>query len=115
MFSVWIVVLIGLILLAGIVVNNAIILVDYTNRLRRQGMAKLEALKKAGSVRLRPILTTTSTPVLALLPMAVARPPTTWVFSRVLLRYAVDERLVPPFDPLFHGRAVCSLDRHLCY
>jgi len=70
--TVSIVVLIGVILLAGIVVNNAIILIDYTNRLRREeGMPKLEALKKAGRVRLRPILMTTSTTVLGLLPMAL--------------------------------------------
>ncbi len=66
-----IVVLIGAILLAGIVVNNAIILVDYTNQLRRDGMAKLEALRQAGRVRLRPILMTTATTVLGLLPMAL--------------------------------------------
>ena len=66
-----IVVLIGAILLAGIVVNNAIILVDYTNQLRRAGLAKLEALKKAGRVRLRPIMMTTATTVLGLLPMAL--------------------------------------------
>jgi HAE1 family hydrophobic/amphiphilic exporter-1 len=66
-----IVVLIGAILLAGIVVNNAIILVDYTNQLRRRGMAKLEALKRAGRVRLRPIMMTTATTVLGLLPMAL--------------------------------------------
>jgi len=66
-----IVVLIGGILLTGIVVNNAIILVDYTNRLRRRGMAKLEALQKAGRVRLRPILMTTATTVLGLTPMAL--------------------------------------------
>jgi HAE1 family hydrophobic/amphiphilic exporter-1 len=66
-----IVVLIGAILLAGIVVNNAIILVDYTNQLRRAGMAKIDALKKAGRVRLRPILMTTATTVLGLLPMAL--------------------------------------------
>ncbi len=69
--AVSIVVLIGSILLAGIVVNNAIILVDYTNRLRREGMGKLAALRRAGAVRLRPILMTTATTVLALLPMAV--------------------------------------------
>ncbi len=63
--------LIGAILLAGIVVNNAIILVDYTNQLRREGLAKLEALKRAGRVRLRPILMTTATTVLGLLPMAL--------------------------------------------
>ncbi len=66
-----IVVLIGGILLAGIVVNNAIILVDYTNRLRREGRAKLEAIREACMVRLRPILMTTSTTVLGLLPMAL--------------------------------------------
>jgi len=66
-----IVVLIGAILLAGIVVNNAIILVDYTNQLRRRGAAKIDALKQAGHVRLRPILMTTATTVLGLLPMAI--------------------------------------------
>jgi HAE1 family hydrophobic/amphiphilic exporter-1 len=69
--TVSIVVLIGAILLAGIVVNNAIILVDYTNQLRRRGMAKLEALQQAGRVRLRPIFMTTATTVLGLLPMAL--------------------------------------------
>jgi HAE1 family hydrophobic/amphiphilic exporter-1 len=66
-----VVVLIGVILLAGIVVNNAIILIDYTNRLRADGMKKVEALRKAAQVRLRPILMTTGTTVLGLLPMAV--------------------------------------------
>ncbi len=66
-----IVVLIGGILLAGIVVNNAIILIDYTNRLRRAGKAKVEALREACLVRLRPILMTTSTTILGLLPMAL--------------------------------------------
>jgi HAE1 family hydrophobic/amphiphilic exporter-1 len=70
--SLSVVVLIGMILLAGIVVNNAIILIDYTNRLRAQGLAKLEALKQAGEVRLRPILMTTATTVLGLLPMAIS-------------------------------------------
>jgi len=69
--TVSIVVLIGVIMLAGIVVNNAIILVDYTNQLRRRGMAKVDALRQAGQVRLRPILMTTSTTVLGLLPMAL--------------------------------------------
>ena len=69
--TVSIVVLIGVVMLAGIVVNNAIILIDYTNRLRREGMKKLDALRKAGQVRLRPIMMTTSTTVLGLLPMAI--------------------------------------------
>ncbi len=69
--TVSVVVLIGVIMLAGIVVNNAILLLDTTNRLRRSGVEKLEALRQAGKVRLRPILMTTSTTVLGLLPMAV--------------------------------------------
>ena len=51
--------LIGLTSLAGIVVNNSIILVDYTNQLRRKGMAIKEAIIEAGQVRLLPILLTT--------------------------------------------------------
>ena len=67
-----VVVFIGLIMLAGIVVNNAIVLVDYINHLRRdEGMAKAEAVLRAGTVRFRPILMTTSTTVLGLLPMAL--------------------------------------------
>ncbi len=69
--TVSVVVLIGVIMLAGIVVNNAILLVDTTNRLRRAGETKLEALRKAGMGRLRPILMTTSTTVLGLFPMAL--------------------------------------------
>ncbi|MBN1504571.1 MAG: efflux RND transporter permease subunit [Candidatus Eisenbacteria bacterium] len=70
--SVSVMVLIGVIILAGIVVNNAIVLIDYTNQLRRKGTPKLEALVQAGSVRMRPILMTTFTTVLGLIPMAVA-------------------------------------------
>jgi HAE1 family hydrophobic/amphiphilic exporter-1 len=66
-----VVVLIGLIMLAGIVVNNAIVFIDYINQLRKRGMAKREAIKQAGQVRLRPILMTTITTVLGLLPMAL--------------------------------------------
>jgi HAE1 family hydrophobic/amphiphilic exporter-1 len=63
---------IGCIILAGIVVNNAILLVDYTNRLRRErGMGLSEAVRLAGSRRLRPILMTTLTTVLGLLPLAI--------------------------------------------
>ncbi len=66
-----VVVLIGVIMLAGIVVNNAIVLIDYINQLRQRGMEKREAIKQAGQVRLRPILMTTLTTVLGLLPMAL--------------------------------------------
>jgi len=62
---------IGIIMLAGIVVNNGIILVDYTNQLGDSGIGVREALLQAGRTRLRPILITTLTTVLALLPMSL--------------------------------------------
>lgn len=64
-------VILGLILLAGIVVNNAIVLVDYTGQLKERGHSTDEALALAGQVRLRPILMTTMTTVLGLVPMAL--------------------------------------------
>ncbi|MBI1356326.1 MAG: AcrB/AcrD/AcrF family protein [Acidobacteria bacterium] len=66
-----VVVLLGVIILAGIVVNNAIVLIDYANQLRQEGYSKREAILSAGQVRLRPILMTTLTTVLGLLPMAL--------------------------------------------
>jgi len=66
-----IVVFLGLIMLSGIVVNNAIVLVDYINTLRARGMNKIDAIIEGGRVRLRPILMTTATTVLGLLPMAL--------------------------------------------
>lgn len=66
-----IMVFLGLIILAGIVVNNAIVLVDYINRLRERGLDKVTAIIEAGKVRLRPIMMTTATTVLGLLPLAL--------------------------------------------
>jgi hydrophobic/amphiphilic exporter-1 (mainly G- bacteria), HAE1 family len=66
-----VVVLIGLVMLGGIVVNNAIVLVDAVNHLRREGLDRRQALIQAGARRLRPILMTTGTTVLGLLPMAL--------------------------------------------
>jgi HAE1 family hydrophobic/amphiphilic exporter-1 len=63
---------IGVIMLAGIVVNNAILLVDYTITLRkRDGMELFEAVERAGRTRLRPILMTTLTTALGLVPMSL--------------------------------------------
>jgi HAE1 family hydrophobic/amphiphilic exporter-1 len=70
--SMSVVVFLGMIMLAGIVVNNAIVLVDYINTLRQRGMERAEAIVTAGSVRLRPILMTTATTALGLTPMAIA-------------------------------------------
>ncbi|TPV95961.1 MAG: efflux RND transporter permease subunit [Myxococcales bacterium FL481] len=66
-----VVVVLGAIMLAGIVVNNAIVLVDYVNQLKARGLPTHDALVQAGQVRLRPILMTTSTTVLGLVPMAL--------------------------------------------
>ncbi len=63
--------MIGIIILAGIVVNNAIVLIDYVNKLRSRGMERDEALLTAGETRLRPILMTTLTTILGLLPLAL--------------------------------------------
>ena len=69
--TVSVMVLIGMVVMAGIVVNNGIVLIDYTKRLRARGLSKVEALVEAGQVRMRPILMTTLTTVLGLVPMAI--------------------------------------------
>jgi hydrophobic/amphiphilic exporter-1 (mainly G- bacteria), HAE1 family len=69
--TVSVVAFIGLIMLAGIVVNNAIVLVDLINQLRADGMERTAAIIEAGRARLRPILMTTLTTTLGLLPMAI--------------------------------------------
>ncbi|MCM3741637.1 efflux RND transporter permease subunit [Oceanobacillus luteolus] len=63
--------IIGITMLAGVVVNNSILLVDYTNLLRERGMERMEAIVEAGRNRLRPILMTTITTVLALIPLSL--------------------------------------------
>lgn len=62
----------GVIMLAAIVLNNGIILVDYTNILRRRGMERFDALIEAGRSRLRPILMTSVTTVFTMIPLAIA-------------------------------------------
>ncbi len=63
--------MIGLILLMGLVTKNAILLIDHTNRLRRAGTARDEALGKAGNTRLRPIVMTTLAMIFGMLPLAL--------------------------------------------
>jgi HAE1 family hydrophobic/amphiphilic exporter-1 len=67
-----VIVLIGTVMLVGVVVNNAIVLIDKINQLRRAGWSKRDAVIEAGHIRLRPILMTTITTVLGLLPMTLA-------------------------------------------
>jgi HAE1 family hydrophobic/amphiphilic exporter-1 len=61
---------IGLILMVGIVVNNAIVIVDHVNRVRRTGRDREEAMLQAGQDRIRPVLMTAATTILGLLPLA---------------------------------------------
>ncbi len=64
--------MIGLIMLMGLVTKNAILLVDFANQARREGLARNEALIKAGSTRLRPIVMTTLAMIFGMLPLAFA-------------------------------------------
>jgi multidrug efflux pump subunit AcrB len=66
-----IMVFLGLIILVGIVVNNAIVLIDYINTLRGRGVEKTEAIIEAGRARLRPIIMTALTTIVGLVPMAL--------------------------------------------
>ena len=65
--------MIGFIMLTGIIVNNGIVLVDYVNQLRQEGMERTQALIEAGKTRMRPILMTTLTTVIGLLQMAFSQ------------------------------------------
>lgn len=64
---------IGFVILVGVVVNNAIVLIDLINRLRHEGMPRYEAIKLAGSQRFRPILMTAFTTIGGLMPMALGK------------------------------------------
>jgi hydrophobic/amphiphilic exporter-1 (mainly G- bacteria), HAE1 family len=67
-----VIVIMGFIILAGIVVDNGIILVDYINSLRKKGVPLMDAMIEAGKVRIRPIMMTTLTTLLGMIPMAFA-------------------------------------------
>ena len=63
--------MVGMIMLVGVVVNNGIVLVDCANRLREEGLDKREAIVKAATMRIRPVLMTALTTILGLLPLGV--------------------------------------------
>jgi HAE1 family hydrophobic/amphiphilic exporter-1 len=63
--------MLGFIMLAGLIVNNGIVLIDYINQARRAGMSKTDAIIDAGRTRMRPILMTALTTILAMLTSAV--------------------------------------------
>ncbi|MCG8454796.1 MAG: efflux RND transporter permease subunit, partial [Holophagales bacterium] len=109
--SLSIVVFLGMIMLAGIVVNNAIVLVDYANQLKARGMDRATAVITAGEVRLRPILMTTATTALGLLPMAVGlgdgaeirRPMAIAVISGLVVSTVLTLVIIPTFYYLIDG------------
>jgi len=112
-------VFIGMIMLSGIVVNNAIVLVDLINRLRAEGSNRLEAIVEAGSLRLRPILMTTLTTALGLLPMAlglgegaeIRTPMAITVISGLLVSMALTLIVVPVvYSLLQRDRAPARVD-----
>ncbi len=72
-YEISVIAMIGFVMLSGIIVNNGIVLIDYTNQLRQEGMEKREALLMAGRTRLRPVLMTALTTILALSGMIFAR------------------------------------------
>ena len=115
----------GFIMLVGMVVNNAIVLVDYTNQLMARGMGCIEALEKAGPTRLRPILMTTLTTVLGLVPMAIStaegtemqRPLAISVMFGLMISTIVTLVFIPVLyagvDKFRHGRKKKNKSPHL--
>lgn len=101
----------GAILLVGTVVNNAIVLVDYTNILRARGQSVFEAVRRAGRQRLRPVLMTTATTILGMVPLALSRGEgsATWkplgltVIGGLSVSTLVTLVLVPTVYSLFHA------------
>jgi HAE1 family hydrophobic/amphiphilic exporter-1 len=110
--SISVIAVIGAIMLAGIVVNNGIVLVDRINQLRQGGLALGDAVMRAGSERLRPILMTTATTVLGLAPMALGlgegaelrAPLAVTVISGLLLATLLTLVVVPVIYTLLSGR-----------
>lgn len=97
---------IGLCSLVGIVVNNSIILVDYTNQLRREGKQTLEAIKEAGETRFIPIVLTTMTTVGGLLPLTLGGgslwAPMGWtIIGGLLMSTALTLIIVPVLYEIF--------------
>ena len=72
-FEVSIISMIGFVMLVGIIVNNGIVLVEYINQLRAEGMERREAILEAGVTRIRPILMTSLTTILGLIVMAIGK------------------------------------------
>lgn len=112
-FNLSIVVFIGVLLLIGIVVNNAIVLVDYTNILRARGLGIKEAAFQAGKTRVRPVLMTAITTIAGLLPMTFAKgqgsemwnPLGATILGGLLVSTLVTLILVPTLYTIFEAKA----------
>lgn len=91
---------IGFVALLGIEIKNSILLVDFTNQLREQGVALDEAIERAGEIRFLPILLTSATAIGGLLPLAVQNiglySPMAWVIIGGLISSTLLARLVTP-------------------
>ena len=111
-----VVVFIGLIMLCGIVVNNAIVLVDRINQLRHQGIDKQTAIMDACKTRLRPIVMTTLTTILGLLPMAfglgegaeIRTPMAITVIFGLLFSSMLTLILIPVMYSLFDNKVISA-------
>jgi HAE1 family hydrophobic/amphiphilic exporter-1 len=101
---------IGVIMLMGIVVNNGIVLVDYTNLLRKRGYRVYDAVQEAGRSRLRPVLMTSLTTILGMLPMALSQgmgreaysPLGTTMIGGLLVSTLITLLVVPTIYAVFH-------------
>jgi multidrug efflux pump subunit AcrB len=101
---------IGVIMLMGIVVNNGIVLVDYTNLLRKRGYNLTEAVLEAGRSRMRPVLMTSFTTMLGMLPMALSKgmgremysPLGVTIIGGLLVSTVITLILVPTIYSVFH-------------
>ena len=102
---------VGIIMLMGIVVNNGIVLVDYTNLLRKRGFKLYDAIAEAGRSRLRPVLMTTLTTLLGMVPMATSSgmgreaysPLGITMIGGLMVSTLITLLLVPTIYAIFHG------------
>ena len=110
---------IGMILLVGVVVNNAIVLIDYVNLLRARGEGLADAIVHAGRSRLRPVLITTLTTVLGMTPMILSRgegaatwrPMAATIAGGLLFSMLITLVLVPALYSLVHARQARRRER----
>ncbi len=99
---------VGVISLAGVVVNNAIVLLDYTMKLRSWGSSKMDAIIEAGKTRFRPVILTAITTIVGLIPLA-----TGWSFSIYTLRFTAggssSQWWAPMAVAVIYGLAVATV------